>query len=156
MGRHSKLTPEIQEAIVKSIQNGCTYKEAVEKVGIGISTFFLWMEKGRKGKSGKYVEFMEAIKKAEAKAISFAVSCIFESARKGQWQAAAWWLERRFPEDWGKKEFMQVDGNMNFPLPREVTDEGIEEAKKILKELTGRNGKNGTGLPKTSRFGQSE
>jgi hypothetical protein len=30
------------------------------------------------------------------------------------WHAAAWMLERRKPDDWGRKDQLQVDANMNI------------------------------------------
>ena len=32
------------------------------------------------------------------------MALIAKAAGEGNWQAAAWWLERRFPERWGRRE----------------------------------------------------
>jgi hypothetical protein len=41
----------------------------------------------------------DAYKKAEARAVVQRVRAIRSAGETGTWQAAAWWLERCFPED---------------------------------------------------------
>ena len=135
MGRPTKLTEEVQAAIVESIKRGCTFKAAALAAGIAEGTFFKWMKRGEQAKKGRFFEFRQAIKKAEAEAVSFAVSCIFQQVKKGNWQAAAWWLERRYPEDWGKKERVEMETNNSFPLPREITREDAEEGEIIIEAI---------------------
>ena len=81
MGRPTKLTEEVQAAIVESIKRGCTFKAAALAAGIAEGTFFKWMKRGEQAKKGRFFEFRQAIKKAEAEAVSFAVSCIFQQRR---------------------------------------------------------------------------
>lgn len=50
------------------------------------------------------------------------VALINNSARKGNWRAAAWMLERRFPARWGRKTYVGI-GEIN---PDELTDEELE------------------------------
>lgn len=38
------------------------------------------------------------------------------SAEKGAWQAAAWWLERRHPDAFGKKITQQITGHDGGPI----------------------------------------
>lgn len=60
------------------------------------------MSKGEKGNSGIFSEFSEAVKKAASEAEVRNVLTIRDASAK-TWQAAAWWLERRYPEKWGKQ-----------------------------------------------------
>lgn len=48
------------------------------------------------------LEMLEAIKSAEAQDEQEAVALIRQAARKGTWQAAAWYLERKMPAKWGR------------------------------------------------------
>lgn len=50
--------------------------------------------------------------------------------RKGEWTAAAWLAERRFPEQWGKKDKLDVSGGVIIQ-----TVEGVDED-----QVTGKKG----------------
>ena len=103
MGRPQKLTAEVARVLVESVAAGMPRRHAAARAGIGLSTFMLWMANGREGISdgpdgANYVELLERIKRAEADAVQRNVVLIQTHARK-TWQAAAWWLERRYPAD---------------------------------------------------------
>lgn len=93
----------MQERICQLISAGNYIKTACQAVGISEQTYINWMEWGEKSRKGLYFVFFEAVKKAEAQAIARNVAVI-QAATKDNWQAAAWWLERKHPQDWGKKE----------------------------------------------------
>lgn len=46
--------------------------------------------------------FSVLLKKAGAHAEATALEAIFEAAKRGVWQASAWFLERRYPEEYGR------------------------------------------------------
>lgn len=98
MARPSELTEQIQADLVQVIGAGNTRRDAAEYVGIGVTTLYRWLQRGRKG-DAIYRELWEAVKRAEAKAVIRNVA-IIQKAAEGTWQAAAWWLERKRGEDW--------------------------------------------------------
>jgi hypothetical protein len=70
-------------------------------------------------------KFRDMLRDAEEKAVLRNVSLILNAA-KTSWQAAAWWLERRYPQDWGRQlTFMgtgpggaiPVEATVHFVLP---------------------------------------
>ena len=88
------------------------------------------MKKGESTSSGAYVEFLEAVKKAEAEAEALRVSRISKAGKEGNWQADAWYLERRYPDRWGKR-VQEVTGKDGGPLEyvqrvQELTDSELE------------------------------
>ena len=89
-----------KEALVSAVKSGLPYVNAARVAGIGQSTFHRWMQYGREQKTGEYVEFWESIKKARDEAIKEIADTILSIGKNGNWQALAWWLERRFPDDW--------------------------------------------------------
>lgn len=137
MARPSNLTPEIQKRILTAISTGNTRTTAAAYAGIGLSTLMLWLSKGRCQKSGQYVELLEAIEKAEADAITTSVALIRQAGRES-WQAAAWWLERRYPDEWGRKERIQIEGLIQREAERLAQERGLSadaivaEANSIL------------------------
>ena len=101
-GRPTSLTPEVQARIVEAVAAGNTRHDAAEYAGVGRSTFLAWLARGRKknGRNGRpYRDLLDAVKKAEAGAVVRNVAIIQKAANK-TWQAAAWWLERKNPQDW--------------------------------------------------------
>ncbi len=106
-GRPCKLTPELQERIVQVIATGNYVETAAAFAGISKDTFYNWMKKGARGEGAKFVAFSDAIQKALAQAEIVDVAMIARAA-ESQWQAAAWRLERRNPERWGRRDRLTV------------------------------------------------
>jgi ABC-type nitrate/sulfonate/bicarbonate transport system substrate-binding protein len=100
-GRPSKLTPELQAEIILLLKTGNFVETACTTVGINKSTFYDWIKKGKKSNHphNKYKNFQEAVKKAMA-------------WNEENWRAAAWKLSRKHPQKWGKKEYEDLDLNI--------------------------------------------
>lgn len=94
MARPTKYTPQCVTALTEAIQLGATYELACAYAGISFQTFNAW----RKAKPA----FSEAVQKAEGTA-AVAWLRVIESAAINSWQAAAWKLERRYPQDYGRR-----------------------------------------------------
>lgn len=105
----SKLTPETHENIVKLIRIGVPHRHAAQANGIKEQTFYNWMKWGSKKKTGSYFEFFEAVKKAESESIARDVAQIEKAASEGKWQASAWRLERRHPQEWALKTEQRIE-----------------------------------------------
>lgn len=89
------MTDEAKDKIVRAVRLGLWPDRAAEMHGIKSGT----MRKERKIDPA----FSTAIKEAEAAAESAVLSRILRHMEK-QWTAAAWMLERRWPERWAKRE----------------------------------------------------
>lgn len=127
MGRRLKLTPEIQTKLSSAIAAGNYHEVACDLVGVGTTTFYNWMKKGEKSSSGKFREFWESIKKAEAVAEAKRIKLITDAAEQN-WQAAAWYLERRYPNKWGRQTRVEKQISNN-------TDDSIKNYKNALNEI---------------------
>ena len=106
MARPSKLTAEVSERICRAIRAGNYPATAARAAGIAESTFYRWMEEGRSAESGKYRDFHEAVKRAEAEGEARAVVLISKAMAK-DWRAAMALLERRHPERWRRRERLE-------------------------------------------------
>ncbi len=96
MSRRTKFNEETISRILEAIRLGSTYKLAAAGAGISERTFYGWMEEGRDGLCPDKTQFLQDIKEAEAISANEALESIRRSAMGGQWQAAAWILERRY------------------------------------------------------------
>lgn len=101
MGRKSKLTPEVEKAITDSLTAGATVADACAYAGVSDDSFYRYIRDN--------ADFADAVKSAKAKARVNAVLRIRKAADNGVWQAAAWFLERSDPENWGQKSRVAID-----------------------------------------------
>lgn len=105
-GRETKLNKEMIDEIVGYIELGFTIKDTCEAVGISKDTFFEWKKQGKKDKENGikslFSEFSDSIKKGKHKIKQLMLSKIVQAANEN-WNAAAWWVERNFPEDYSLK-----------------------------------------------------
>ena len=101
-----------------------------------------WLQRGRESERRNiYSEFSEAVKKAEAAAELRAVSGIVAAGRRN-WTAFAWYLERKYPDRWGRRDKIQqeISGPGGEPVSVAVdlsvlTDEELRSLESITKRL---------------------
>ena len=123
MGRPSKLTPEVQERISQAIRAGNYYEAACAYAGIDYSTFRRWIIKGEKAKSGRYYNFCEAITRPEHEA-EVRVVAMWQQHMPVNWQAIATFLERRYPDRWGRKRLdIEHSGEIGIKIVDDIDDE---------------------------------
>jgi hypothetical protein len=133
-GRPSKLTIEIKKKLIQAIKAGNYYEAACAYAGIDYSTFRKWLQKGETAKSGEFFEFFEAIKKAESTAEAQMVAQ-WQKAMPLDWRAIATFMERRYPERWGRKEKIQQEISGRDGNPIEITNLTVEQMDARIEEL---------------------
>ena len=111
MGRLSKLTPQVQRKIVEAIKKGAYVEVAAQYAGIDQSTFHRWVNRGLSTSKADapYRKFREAVEKAETQTEIMATARVLE-AGKENWGAAMTWLERKYPQRWGRKDRLELVG----------------------------------------------
>jgi transposase len=106
-GRPCKLTKKLQDELCEHIQEGNYLDTACRIVGIDYATMRRWILRGEEEGQGKFYNFCEAIKRAEALAEAWRVKQI-KKASYEDWKANAWYLERKYPQRWGKKDSLEA------------------------------------------------
>lgn len=105
-GRPTVLTDAITQKLCEEIEAGNTFSTSCRTVGVAVRSFYHWRRTGKqraeagKDESDIFVRFYHAIDMAEAKAERAALEVIRNA---NTWQAAAWYLERRYPDKWGSQ-----------------------------------------------------
>lgn len=116
-GRPTKLTKELIEEIATYLRAGNYIETTAHLVGINRDTIYEWLKRGnaeiaRISKSNRarvrkkeelFVEFTDTVKKAQAQSEAMLVAQIGKASEKN-WTAAAWRLERKYPDRWGRTE----------------------------------------------------
>ena len=138
--------PRVQ-LLLTALKGGNYFEHSCDFAGIARSTAYRWLERGRTERerieSGEkpdpqeanYLEICNTIEKARAEAVVANVTVIQQAARSGTWQAAAWWLERTMPQQFGrqiKAEVTSSDGSSDI-------DADIERIITFLDEVDSRS-----------------
>ena len=122
-----KLSVSLEDEIIKNMTEGMTRKDVCYLVGISEENLKCWEK--------KYVHLQREMKKAETTVKKNQIQIILSAANKS-WQAAAWYLERRYHEDYARKENIdmtskgkEIKGVIYMP-PKKEEGEGRKEEKK--------------------------
>jgi hypothetical protein len=113
-GQPTKLTPEVQAAIVAALEKGNYRVTAAAAAGVHRNSLINWEKWGEEGKE-PYASFVTAMQRAEAKAEMALLEAI-DNARPGVpgvsgadvWTSKAWILERRYASRWCARVKQQV------------------------------------------------
>ena len=109
-GPKTKLTPETTDRLIQAIRMGSTYELACRYAGITYQTFLNWKEKAALGKDKIAIELFEGIARAEGEAAIKWLAIIEKHATDNPaW--AAWKLERRYPDMYGRNRVELTGAN---------------------------------------------
>lgn len=132
-GQPTKLTPEVLEDVRRLLPTVLYIETVADYIGVSRMSIRNWIGRGKKekrhrDKDGKpneqeavYLEFYSVVRKALAEGEIYDAGVI-KKASETQWQAAAWRLERRFPDRWGRNDSAE-------------TRELLKEVKELKAEL---------------------
>jgi hypothetical protein len=103
IGRPQAFSQEKADRVCEAVRRGMSYKQAAAYAGISYSTLNRWRIEGQDEEGApEFWEFWKSFEQAAGEAAFRNLGYIDEAASRGDWKAAAWMLERRYPEEWGK------------------------------------------------------
>jgi len=164
-----KISPERVKVILEAIRIGVPLSKAAPLAGISYPTLNNWRVRGEKEKQGKYHDFFIALEKAKADFIGECLKRINEAAEGGQiltttkkffrqgdglrclivikrkthpdWRAAAWLLERLYPDEYGVNQMKTSDtpdrlaDRIEILIREKQVDSALESRKEKLPRL---------------------
>lgn len=136
-GRPSKLSEKTKKKLYEAISEGNYLEDACLYAGISYNTFRRWMIRGEEAASGEYKEFYDTVKSLEASVIVELVGSW--RARMDSWQSIAAFLEKRFPERFGRRR-VELAGVGGGPIEIEIADAKAQLEEK-LENLARQRGK---------------
>jgi hypothetical protein len=106
-GPKPKLTPELTRGIIEYIKKGNHRSVAAKRFGLGISTLRAWLKTGREHtvldfQNSLYRQLLAGILEAEVEVETRAVNSILLAGQVEDPRLLCWYLERKYPERWGK------------------------------------------------------
>lgn len=117
--KKKQVDPVLAEKLIEVLTSGSTVKDSCAYVGISTEQFYNDLE--------RFPDFRDAIEKARATAKVSSVA-IIRQASKTNWQAAAWFLERSDPANWGRKDVLLtlgIDPALLKDLKKSADSKGI-------------------------------
>lgn len=115
---------EIIDKLIDAVRRGNYVETACKMAGVSESSYYAWLQRAREEKDPPkaLTDFLEAIKKAESEAEAEALQ-IIKDASRDTWQAAAWYLERRSYNRWGRKERVHHEGDQTVKVIHQWPDD---------------------------------
>ena len=130
MARPSKLDDLTEKRVLDAVREGNSYENAARVAGISETTLHNWRARGERDEE-PYVGFLVRLKKARGEAEAASVAIVRTAATSGTWQAAAWWLERREPAHWAKRDGDERTKE-EMPLSEQTTPEVREKLATMI------------------------
>jgi hypothetical protein len=122
-GRPTKRTPEIEKALLAAIETGAPYRIACMACGISDDAFTEWRRKDP--------SFADRVNRAAGKTALRLLKKIEKNADEN-FSAAAWLLERRFPESFSRPE-IQLGLTINQTMNNNTLIISAEQAESLSK-----------------------
>lgn len=122
MARRTALSKQMISMAYDLVKEGHYNEDIAEYIGVNQASWYLWMNKGeelddmeeeervnfiknlpklQQNNSTLYYEFYKTVKKAQVEAKMGALRNIRKAGKKS-WQAEAWYLERKFRQQFGR------------------------------------------------------
>lgn len=134
VGRPSMLTPATANRIVQVLRAGGYVDTACKVAGVNSRTFRRWMVEGDpEGEDPKFAEHRAlrmAVDQARAESETRNVATINQAAPTN-WMAAAWLLERQYPERWGRPSQRQGKDEKSTPPEPAKPDDPFREVDEL-------------------------
>ena len=130
MGRKSVFANEdVRKQFFNALRMGFSNEKACDYAGISEVTLYATINKGERdisqGKTNTvYANFVKEYKKARASFIMRHTAKIEQASEDGSWQASAWLLERRCPNEYGRQVKISEDNNGILSKLLEALQEG--------------------------------
>lgn len=99
VGQPTKYTPELVQRTKELIELGLNYQDVCDSLGISKETFSQFRK--------KYIEYSDVVRVANAKVKEISLKSLRVGEMK-DWKAAAWRLERRWPEEYKEKKELEL------------------------------------------------
>lgn len=118
-----------RRSILKALEQGNTRRASAAAGGINAATLGKWMQ--------RHEEFATRVEVAEQRAVRNHLANINRAAAKGNWLPSAWFLERRYPQDFGRVDrgVMIIRQQQAKELADELRAEGYEITEmEVLRE----------------------
>lgn len=123
----NKLTEELADEAIRLVRNGATNADVIAYIGVVESTFYNWL---KNPKTESQRKLSEGLKKAETERKLWHLQRIHKAAEEGDWKASAWYLERRYPNEYARTQ--RITGEVVTTQRSDALTEAIKETARKM------------------------
>jgi hypothetical protein len=142
MGRKAIPIEPYMDKLVQAVALGATYEMAAMYAGLGSKTFQRWRQRAATARAGTPLpRLRERLTEAEGRAAIGWLAKIEAAANDGDWRAAAFKLQHRWPEAYGNRARVDLTVEMRRVAEKVGAELGVSadailaEAHQFLREL---------------------
>lgn len=138
VGRPTSCTEDVVQAVVRAVERGLSLRAAAAAAGVSKESVLNWKKRGASGEE-PFASFLHRVTRARAAAEERMAAVVEQAAAsaddKVSLSAAQWWLERRRPERWARKDRPQLTVQTENPA---TLDDSVLESR--IAELAAERG----------------
>lgn len=153
-GRPTKLDDETMKRIVGAIQRGAPIRTAARLGGVDPATFYRWLQRGEKAKSGAFRDFRDEVLRAREEGLAVLLQRVHDASKHqirrrrtirrrdgteevveefdSDWRAAKFLLEVRDPKTFSVRRL--IEAKLSGSVGVRSDDEEREAALELLKD----------------------
>lgn len=132
-----RYNAEVHATIVKHLRAGAFLTHAAEAAGVSYKAVKDWVDRGLEGDK-RYARFACEVRKVQAEDAVRSQSVITRAQLEGDWKAAAWSLERKYPKLYGRAAEPAVGVTIG---PANSDDEGASSTRTRVEFYLPSNGR---------------
>lgn len=146
--RGTVLNDDVARLYMGAIVAGANREEAATLAGISPRTVEVWRRRLREAYGGDIdraleddtpdedghlptiadlIAFFRGVERADAAMVVDRLNRIRRAGESGTWQADAWYLERRYPDRFGRRQRVEHAGAPDAPVRVRITFDGVED-----------------------------
>lgn len=116
----------------EAVRYGSKIKHACQYAGINVSTYYTWRRRALKGEE-PYATFLRGIEQAQGEFVTRNLEAIHAHTAI-DWKAAAWLLERSYPEQYAMRQYVEEEPALLRDL-KELVSGGLVTVAEIRQEM---------------------
>ena len=129
---NSLFTREVIVRFYEAIRYGSKIRAACQYAGISTPTFYLWKRRANRGEE-PYATFIRGVEQAKGEFIVRNLQAVHAHTAI-DWKAAAWLLERSYPEDYAMRQYIEEEPALLREL-KELVSAGMVTVAEIKEQI---------------------
>ena len=135
-----KLTPELAKEAINLVKGGASNQDVIAWLGVSETSFYKWI---RDPQNDAQRQLAQGLKRAEMERKLWHLQRIHKMERKlwhlqrihkaadeGDWKASAWYLERRYPNEYARTQ--RITGEVITTQRSDALTEAIKETARKM------------------------
>ena len=115
----------VKDQILTAMRGGAGMRRAAEISGVSSAALTRWVSVGERDPDSEFADFAIEVRRIQASMIIEAEHSLRKHVQEGNLAAVTWYLERRCPEDYARRDAPPAASGHDVP---DATDDEVAEA----------------------------